>query len=331
MKVAICGFRHGHMVSLTKHIQEHPDLEIIAVAEAEPDACRDYLNKAGLEVTHPDADALLADAEFDILAVGDYYAARGQVAIKGLEAGKHILADKPLCTKLEEAQTIRRLAELKGLSVFVALTNRYRASWQTARRLLREGAVGKVCSIVALGHHPLSYGAGRPGWYFERDKHGGTLNDILVHGLDGFEWLTGDPVTDVVAARNWNAGLPDVPVFQDAAQAMLKLANGAGVLADVSYKAPHGHPSPWVLHFWGTEGSLTVVQTGGVTLRLHNEPEKDVPETLDIESDCVQDLVKEINCAKEELVLTTQESLRATEMALKVQDAANRGQFNMPL
>src|SRR5262249_22443299 len=61
-----------------------------------------------------------------------------------------------------------------------------------------------------------------------------------VHAIDAIPWLTGRTITQVVAARAWNARLPQHPNFQDAAQIMLKLDNGGGVMGDLSYLASDG-------------------------------------------------------------------------------------------
>ena len=327
MKVAVCGFRHGHMGSIVKAVRAHPELEVVAVAEEHPEACRDLLEAGEVEVTHGGLDAMLAEVEFDILAIGDVFARRGSHAIKGLEAGKHILGDKPLCTRLHELDKIRSLAREKGLSVIVALTLRYVDSWRTARRLLHEGVIGDVVTVAMFGHHGLSYRAGRPDWYFEPGLQGGTINDIMIHGIDGIGWLTGHPVVEVLAARAWNAEIPEVPFFQDAAQAFLRLANGAGVIADCSYKAPKGHAAPWVLRFWATGGYMELDSNGGLLVRRPNEPEERITPDEGPAGSLAEDLVAEIKGDdSHEATLTTAGGLESTGKTLRIQAAADSGE-----
>ncbi len=68
----------------------------------------------------------------------------------------------------------------------------------------------------------------------EEGKHGGTINDIAVHALDLIPWITGHKFKRIVAARCWNALAKRCPHFKDAAQLMLEMDNGAGVMGDVS-------------------------------------------------------------------------------------------------
>ena len=94
----------------------------------------------------------------------------------------------------------------------------------------------------------------RPGWYFEEGKHGGTINDIAIHGIDLLRYLTGSGVKVINAARTWNAFAKSAPAFCDSAQFMVTLENGAGVIADVSYSSPDSFgylmPTYWQFCVW---------------------------------------------------------------------------------
>lgn len=330
MKVAISGFRHGHATGIVKQVRSSPQLQIVAASERAPDLCRQIIAGAGVEITHGDFDAMLKSVDFDALVVGDVYADRGPQVIKALEAGKHIIADKPLCTRPEEMREIRRLAQQKTRSVLVALDLRYDASCQTVRRVLREGALGEVVTGSVLGQHGLSYKAGRPEWYFEQGRHGGTINDLMVHGLDSLLFMTGQPVVEVVAARAWHREPDEVPFFQDAAQAMLRLKNDAGILMEASYKTPKGHGGPWEFRFWGTDGELHLVCGTSITLRRKGEPARQVEIKQATPGGCVADFIHEtIGIPGHQQVLTTAESLDASQKAVLTQAAADDGRTHV--
>ena len=107
-KVAFVGFRHGHVESLYKRMAEDPQIEIVALCEENADAAA-AVEKSGRHITHTDYAEMLEEVDFDILCIGDYYGIRGERAIAGLKAGKHVISDKPLCTSLDELQKIRSL------------------------------------------------------------------------------------------------------------------------------------------------------------------------------------------------------------------------------
>ena len=331
MKAAICGLQHGHAVGLAKHLRAHPDLQIVAVAEAQPETCADTIEKAQLEVTHASLDELLLDTNVDLVAVCDIYTRRGAQIIRALEAGKHVITDKPMCTSLEELDRISALVNERGLSCFTQLTLRYHPVWHAARRALLDGEIGALATVQVEGRHPLNYRQGRPDWYFEEGRHGGTINDLFVHGLDGVEWLTGISVDRVVAARSWNQQLKSAPCFQDCAQAMFQMHGGAGVLMDASYTTPSGHKDKWTLHFNGTEGDLHVRLGEPVTLRRHHEPLRTIEPDTSVETGYVDELVNEINGKAKDPILTTDESLRAARLALTAQQAADTAQTQVPI
>jgi predicted dehydrogenase len=177
--------------------------------------------------------------------------------LAALRAGRHVLSDKPLCTTLAEQDEIERLAAEKRLLVGLQLDTRDIAVPRKLREIVRGGQIGEVASIHIDGQHPLLLGT-RPEWYFEPGKHGGTINDIGVHAFDFVPWMTGLGWGEVRAARSWNAKAKAYPHFQDSAQLLATLENGAGVLADFSYLAPDklGYQLPhyWHLLIHGIEG-----------------------------------------------------------------------------
>jgi predicted dehydrogenase len=321
MKIAICGMRHGHICSIIREVKKS-NLEIVGVAENNPSAAESFLQSANLTITHKTLEEMIQDVAFDLLVLGGVYADRGAAAIQGLHAHKHILADKPLCTSLEELETIKTLSLESGKSVFVALTLRYIPTIITARNLLLSQEIGEISNIHVSGLHPLLFRKGRPDWYFEKGRHGGTINDLMIHGVDAIEWMTGYSIAEVIAARAWNFEIPEYPFFQDCAQGMLRLKNSAGILFDTSYKSAQGHPSLWTFHFCGTGGELFFeLSSPEITLQRHGEEEKKVLVETPSAS-LISDLLKEIK-SEEPLNLTTKESLSSTQQTLAIQAAAD--------
>lgn len=255
MKVIFAGFRHDHIFSIYDKVQKHPELEIAASCE-EDDKTRAALPKT-LNVEFSNYDEMLKNVPCDIVAVGDYYSKRGQIIIKALRAGKHVISDKPLCTDSSELDEIARLAKEKNLKIGCQLDLPTDSKSLTVKDLINKGVLGDIHMIQFGGQHPLMLKT-RPTWYFEDGKQGGTINDIAVHAIDLIPRLTGLKFTEVIAARTWNAFAKPYPQFNDAAQFMLKMDNGCGVMGDVSYAAPDscGYATPfyWRFTIWGTKG-----------------------------------------------------------------------------
>ncbi len=256
MKVAFIGFRHDHIIGLYNRMKSDSRYGIVAACEEDNAAAGSAAEKFGVEITHSDFSRMLADTDFDILAIGDYFGIRGSRAIAGLKAGKHIISDKPLCTSLEELAEIRKLSAEKNLKVGVMLDFRCHGNVEAAKEIIHSGKLGEIHAVQFGGQHPLNYGV-RPAWYFEEGKHGGTINDIAIHGLDAVEYMTGRKIAELDYARMWNAFADKEPEFKDSAQLVFTLDNGCGVMADVSYASPRfDTPYYWRFTLWGTKGVI---------------------------------------------------------------------------
>ena len=258
VKFAFAGLRHVHITELYRQVMARPDCVVVAVAE-EDNAAR-LAASANWQImsTHTNIAAMLREVDFDVLAVGDYYAGRGELVIAALRAGKHVIADKPLCTSLKELDEIVALVEHSGLKLGCMRDLRENPNVVAAQNLIATGRLGTIRSICFGGQHPL-LNATRPRWYFEIGKHGGTINDIAIHGLDLAERLTGRPIDQLIAARTWNTVI-DYPHFNDAAQLMVRLSGGCGVIGDVSYFSPDSQgyrlPFYWRFTVWGSDGVI---------------------------------------------------------------------------
>ena len=319
MKLLFCGFQHGHILGLYEKAKTNESVEIVACLEA------DEKRKAVLADKIPfdsnDYDFWLTQ-DVDIVAVGGKYGERGQMVIKALEAGKHVIADKPICTSLKELKVIEKLAREKGLKVACMFDLRYTASTLTAKRLLERKELGEVCNISFTGQHCIDY-ANRPSWYFEKGMHGGTLNDLSIHGLDLVEFMTGLTIKKVHAARCWNRYATRNPEFKDCAMFLAQLSNGGGLVADVSYSAPSqvfSMPTYWDFKIWCERGLLTFAATQNkVTMYAEGTPEPIVLEETPACGDWLSDLILEIRSGNNAF---TESVLRSSRQALKLQKAS---------
>ncbi len=260
--IAFAGFRHGHIYSLYEEVKCNESTVLCGAWEENGPARKEAEEKNGVEFTYSSYEDLLNDEKVNVVAIGDYYGIRGKLVIEALKAGKNVITDKPVCTSLEELDEIERLTKETGLKVGCMLDLRFCKFAEPIKKLLADGTLGEINSICFTGQHPLNYGV-RPGWYFEEGKHGGTINDISIHGIDLIAALSGLRVKNICSARQWNKYATEVPSFKDSAMFMLELDNGAGVMADVSYAVPTGFgfslPQYWRFTIWGTLGMIEFI------------------------------------------------------------------------
>lgn len=321
MKIAFAGFRHSHIWSLYDKAQKTEGVSVVGAWEEDASAREEAMKRVN-EPFYDSYEALLNDPEVEAVGVGDYYAKRGQLIIRALEAGKHVITDKPICTSPEELRRIRALSGEKHLKVACMLDLRYDGAIRKAKQLIGEGKLGRIHAMGFTGQHPLNYGT-RAGWYFEEGKQGGTINDIAIHGVDAIRYMTGLQFVKTTAARTWNAFATEVPFFNDCAQFMAEFEGGAGLMADVSYaahtKTAWNMPSYWRFTLWGEEGCIE--------FRLGNDHlifagrESEAIESVPCEKpedNWLTDFMKPYDAAAVEDVLTS------TENVLTIQQVADQ-------
>lgn len=335
VRFAFAGFRHGHIQDLYKRAGAREDTEVVAACESHAPT-REGLKDGPVEITHTDFETMLSEVDCDVIAIGDYYARRGELAIRALEAGRHVIADKPLCARLDEVDRMARLSEEKGLRVGCMLTMRDHGQTMGVRKLIREGAIGEVHAIGFGGQHPLLLGS-RPGWYFEPGKHAGTINDIGIHAIDTLPWMTGLQFATVKAARCWNAFAPEFPSFKDGAQMMLTMENGCGVLGDVSYfmpdKAGYRLPLYWRYTIWGREGVIETCTTQReIRIARHDSEDMETrPLPEDRSGGYLEAFLKDIGGEPEPEGRHTTSVLRSARTALMIQKAADENLHDLDL
>lgn len=334
-RFAFIGFQHPHIWDLVARASAHPDIEVVAMCEEDAAMREKLAGDARVKLTHTDYRAMLAEVACDAIVVGEWFGKRGRVVIDALDAGRHVIADKPMCTTLAEHDEIVRLATAKKLTVGMMLDMRDSGIFRKVRELVRGGEIGEVRAGSLEGQHPLLTGV-RAGWYHEAGKHGGALNDLAIHGLDLVAWLTGLGVRRVTAARNWAAGVPAESHFRNAGQFMVELDNGAGLLGDISYVSPDSHrytlPMYWRLTLWGSRGVLETTLTAKEIL-LFKDGEKagrSIAPAAASPGGYLTAFLSELRGEAHD-GLTTAEVFRASRAALVMQQAADGGLVNVGL
>jgi predicted dehydrogenase len=325
VRIAIAGFRHSHIFDLLARIQNNPTFELAATCEEHWE--ESLMPEKGMEPDWRDFDAMLRGVGCDVIALGDCYGRRGSQAIRALQAGCHVLADKPLCTSLEELEMIAALVRNNDLRVGIMFDLRDHGNLIGLREVIRSRRIGEVQTVSFSAQHPLLPGK-RPGWYFQPGFHGGTINDIAVHAMDFLPWLTGLGIESVDFARSWNAKAKGMGHFRDCGQLALRLSNGAGVLGDLSYLAPDrcgyaGDPY-WRITVHGTKGfAETSYNRNGITVADDgSEALEHLPASAPRPGGYLADFLADVRGAPREDGLQTAACLRASRLALECEALA---------
>ncbi len=332
LNLVFVGFKHRHTGDIYKEAMQNPKINVLGAWE-DTEEGRALAEGLGISFNYPDFSAVLADERVDAICLGGCYGERGAEAIAALKAKKHVYADKPVCTSLQELEEIEQLSKENDLKVGCYLTMRFSAGVKNIREMIQDGTLGAIGAINVTGQHPLQYGV-RPAWYFEEGKHGGTINDIAIHAMDLVRFVTGYGLKRVTAARTWNHFATKAPDFCDCGQLMVELENGAGFTADVSYAAPascgFALETYWRMTFWGTKGVAEYKLKGGAANGIDSDGGALLQVALEGDSgfSCVKkiaydttglgEFLKEIKGEKD-LLIDTAEVIRTSRDILTVQ------------
>lgn len=166
----------------------------------------------------------IARQDVDVVAVATPNGLLADVATAALEAGKHVLMEKPMGRNLSEALRIRDAAAASRRFLGVGFNHRHHPAVRRAAGLVRGGAIGRVHWLRARYGH-----GGRPGlekeWRSDPTQAGGgELLDQGIHVIDLFLWLAGLPVS--VFGVTQTASWPIEPL-EDNAFGLLRFADGA--------------------------------------------------------------------------------------------------------
>jgi predicted dehydrogenase len=246
------------------------DVELVALAGLDQDRCRAIARQHSIPRLYRDYTELLAQSDIDGVSICVPNHLHAPMTIAALEAGKHVLVEKPLATSVEEGETMAEAAARTGRVLMVVFNYRFRKDSQTLKRHIEAGNLGQLYFARAgwLRHHGIPGGAG--GWFTDKARSGGgCLIDLGVHMLDLALWFMGRPRVLSVNAATYAAlgprglGLFPGPRFEgkitkfdveDFVAAFLRLEGGATLALDVSWAGYTKRGDRFFVHLWGKEG-----------------------------------------------------------------------------
>jgi predicted dehydrogenase len=152
---------------------------------------------------------IMADLRPDIVAVGTPGGAHLEQCLGAIEAGCHVLCDKPLATTAADARQIYAAAKAKGVKTAYAASYRYQPQALYARELVQSGTLGQVHEVECISHY--NWPKMMPfGWPHRLDQGGGRLNNNFTHKLAIVQQVVGGEI--LAAMGETRNDLKRVPV-----------------------------------------------------------------------------------------------------------------------
>jgi 1,5-anhydro-D-fructose reductase (1,5-anhydro-D-mannitol-forming) len=264
-RVAILSFWHVHAQDYAREIETHPETEIAAIWDEDPERGREEAERCGVPFEE-DLDELLTHGDLDGVVVTTPTTAHREVIPAAARAGKHVFTEKVLAPTLREAEEIVSEVEQAGVTLVVSLPRLYTGYTEAIKEALSKGMIGEVTYLhVRVSHDgALPTDENPRGWlpdrFFEPEESaGGVAIDFGAHPLYLVSHLLGMP-EQVVSAYGHFTGR----TVEDNSVVVLRYPKGVLGVAEASFV---GAAVPFVLVAHGTEGSLLYDPDAGLRLR----------------------------------------------------------------
>lgn len=211
-------------------------------------------------------EEMLAADDVDAVFVGVPHFLHANLAVQCAAAGKHIIMEKPLATSVADIDAMTAACRQHGVLMTTNYSRRYRPNVRYARKLVEQGAIGRLLgSCIVHGEEKsrrywLDPQTEQPNWRGGwATSGGGILMNVLVHHLDYFGYITGEPISSVSCDYDILTSPPGVAV-EDIASVRYRYANGAIGTMVASAHCP-GAQEYEVL--WGTDGQIRLTRETG--------------------------------------------------------------------
>jgi len=299
-----------------------PGVAVAGVCDIDSGLAHALAERTGAEA-YTSFDEMLDRSDCEVVSVTLPSALHKPFAIRTAEAGKHVICEKPIALRLDDAVEMIDVCRKNGVRLFVGHVVRFYPEYAQMKNKIEEGVLGRigVAHTKRIGAHP---GERRP-WFKDDRQSGGVVVDLMVHDIDFLRWSLGE-VRSVY-------GLRAVEGNTDYASATLVFESGAVA----NLEAYWGYPGPFTTAAEIT-GSKGVVRsdssrTKSLQIRQAADPEAggpfvEVPQSPAYRSPFELELNHFVDCIRDnrEPIVTAQDACKALEIALAVMESSRTGQ-----
>ena len=274
------GIGRAHLQGYSKV----PNAEVVALCDVDEARARAMAASMKVEGVQffSDHRAMLEEAGIDAVSVGVPNVLHRPIAVDCLQAGKHVLCEKPLSINAREGQKIADAAAKYKVKCMVGQVNRFRGDSQFLKGAIANGDLGRIY-YAHTGWLRKRGIPGYGGWFTTKAMSGGgPLIDIGVHLLDIAWWLSGCPnpvsVTGVTYAEfgprgkglgGWAKANPKGTFdVEDLAVAIIRFDNGQTINLEVSWAINNASERQWC-QLYGTEGGCEWGEKAGIFTEMH--------------------------------------------------------------
>ncbi|MFP4435144.1 MAG: Gfo/Idh/MocA family protein [Phycisphaerae bacterium] len=330
MKIAVLG-SYGHVGVAIGPLARNPDsMELVGACPFGPDDKLPFVDNPDLDVpVFDDFPTMLSTASPDIVGIFTPLHLIAGHARTALQAGAHVLCEKPLALSLDDLAALRRDAESSRRRVTAAFTMRQEPAFLAAKGAVVDGLIGRPLLAFAQKSYPFNQ---RDEYYKHRETYGGSIPWQAIHAIDFVRWISGREYARA-AAMHANLAHPTHPGMEDAGGLLLEFADGGQAVMSFDYLRPwpggQEENRPWGddrLRLAGTDGVIEITCAGERAVLMTPDEVRELP--LPRPRSLLEEMVASIQAGQADGgLVTTADSFRVTEVALRARDAADAGQI----
>ena len=262
--IGVVSFAHPHQRPWADAFAEREEARVVAVWDADQHRADREAARLGVEA-HGRLGDLLARSDVNAVSICSENAHHADQAVPALAAGKHVLLQKPMAATVADADRILAAANDSGAIFMQAYNLRFDALHLEVRRLLDDGAIGRVHTVRRRHSHHFAIDRadreGVLGWMTDPAlAGGGALMDEGAHALLWFLWMFGLPR----AVTAWTANATPGLGVEDAAHLLLDLGDGRTGSLQTGWTEVAGGPT---IEIFGDHGTILATGTDVATSR----------------------------------------------------------------
>ncbi len=214
----------------------------------------------------------LLKLDLDAVSICTSNDTHARIALKALQAGMHVLCEKPMAMTVRECEQMTEAARAKGRILMIGNNQRLTSTHQKARELIQRGEIGKILSFETVFVHrgPDQWTGDKDPWFFHKEKAGlGALGDLGIHKLDLIQHLLGEDITGVTGRmETLDKTYPDGSriAVEDNVWAILETEHGVIGSMHAGWTCYGQERNSFVIY--GTEGVLRCYDDENYTLIL---------------------------------------------------------------
>ncbi len=224
---------HSYLIGLDSGLSLH------GVSSRNPETREKIVQERGCRA-YESFEQVIADPDVDLVVLATPHDTHAELAVRAMDAGKHVVTDKPMCTTLAECDRMIAAAERNGVLLSVFQNRRWDGDYLTLRRLLDKGALGELRWLEMAWQVPRPPG----GWRGEAAHGGGRLFDLGTHMIDQCMQLLPQAVESVYCRMHHDYAERDVD-----SHAMVVIGFAGGATAVVDAGGMHYVPKPRINAF----------------------------------------------------------------------------------